>query len=351
MKSEIKIVLVKMGKAKNCTVAERASIIALYNEGLSYREIGERFNCSKKKVFNAILHFKNNGTTQELQRKLRPRKTSILDDRLIVRLSKKDPFASSKQIATTLRETLQLNISSRTIRRRLQEAGLNGRMARKTPKVSTKNLKKRLELAREYANWDMRTWKNILFSDETKVNLVGSDGRCWVRRGINTAFEPRYTKKCVKFGGGNVMVWGCFSWKGVGPICRINGKMDQHQYLKILEEVMEPYAEEHLSVLWKFQQDNDPKHTARIVKQWLRTKSITEMEWPASSPDLNPIENLWAEVKRAVGQRTYSSQNELYQAIEEAWYNIPQRTCQRLIESMPRRLSQVICNKGHPTKY
>lgn len=191
----------------------------------------------------------------------------------------------------------------------------------------------------------------MLFSDETKVNLVGSDGRCWVRREKNTAYKPQYTKKFVKFGGGNVMVWGCFSWRGVGPLHRIVGKMDQHQYLNILKNTMEPYAEENLSVKWIFQQDNDPKHTARLVKDWIRRSSIDEMEWPASSPDMNPIENLWAHLKKVIGRRNYNSKDELYSAIEEAWYNIPQKTCQQLIESMPRRTQRILENNGYPTKY
>ena len=88
------------------------------------------------------------------------------------------------------------------------------------------------------------------------------------------------------------MIWGCFSYYGVGPIYHIPGIMDQFGYIKILEEVMLPYAEEEMPLKWVFQQDNDPKHTSKRAASWFQTNKIKVMEWPAQSPDLNPIEKL-----------------------------------------------------------
>ena len=99
------------------------------------------------------------------------------------------------------------------------------------------------------------------------------------------------------------MVWGAFSWHGVGPLVKINGKMDKFQYLDILKNHMEPFAFDSMPIKWKFMQDNDPEHTSNLVKNWFSSEQIPVLDWPAQSPDLNPIENLWNEVKVEIAKK------------------------------------------------
>lgn len=341
-----------MGKKKSCTPALRELIVGCYqNEKQSMSAIAKRFCCSKKMVFGAIQLFKRTGSFENRKRMPMPRKTSPYDDRIICRTSKANPFLTSTKINELVAPQITQNISARTVRRRLQEAGLHGCIARKKPHVSTKNIKKRLQFAKEHLNKPANFWKKVLWSDESKFNLFGSDGKVYVRRPLNKSLDPRYTIKTIKHGGGNVMVWGAFSWYGVGPIHRIEGRMDQHQYKNILENVMEPFSFENMPITYIFQQDNDPKHTSRVVKQWFTDSKTNILSWPAQSPDLNPIENLWADVERGLKMKNPRNMDEHFQNIKEVWQLIPPSRCRTLVESLPKRLADVIRYKGYPTKY
>lgn len=340
-----------MGRNKSCTPAERKIIIKLLRQGMSYRNIENTTGYSRNKVFNAVKHFQVHGTCENVSRKIRPRKSTPATDRQMVRLSKADPRKTAADIRNEVFTGNESGLSVRTVRRRLNEAGLLGRIPRKKPFLSEDNRCRRLAFARRYRDWSLREWKNVLWTDETKITLYGSDGKKYIRRPKNKEFDPKYTESTRKYGGGSIMIWGCFSWHGVGLIHRIEGRMDQHQYKNILENVMEPFADENLPVIWKFQHDNDPKHTARSVQQWLTNRNLDVLPWPSCSPDLNPIEHLWHQLKIKVAARSYRNLDELFECVKHEWEQLSLERCQRLVESMPRRCTAVLRNNGHPTKY
>jgi hypothetical protein len=181
--------------------------------------------------------------------------------------------------------------------------------------------------------------------------MYSDDGNGYVRGPINQRYNKRYTTAKVKFRDGNIMVWGCFSWHGLGPLHRITDKMDQFQYKEILETVMLPHAQENLPENWQFQQDNDPKHTAKSVKNWINSSDIQVPLWLAQSPDLNPIENLWDEIERALKGKAYKTKNGLFEAVQELWSNLPRAKIENLVKSMPRRCQAVLNARGYATKY
>ncbi len=102
---------------------------------------------------------------------------------------------------------------------------------------------------------------------------------------------------------------------------------------------------------WVFQHDNDPKHTARATKEWLRKKHFKVLEWPSQSPDLNPIENLWRELKVHVAQRQPQNITALEEICMEEWAKIPATVCENLVKTYRKCLTSVIANKGYITKY
>ena len=158
-------------------------------------------------------------------------------------------------------------------------------------------------------------------------------------------------KRTIKHGGGSIMVWGSFSWNGVGPLHWIKETMTQHVYIELLQDVILPYCEENMPLKWTFQQDNDPRHTSKRAKQWFQTNNVDVMDWPAQSPDLNPIENLWNDVKRDLINKNPKNKEELWKQINESWSSIPIERCQRLINSMQRRCAAVLKNRGYTYGY
>ncbi len=145
------------------------------------------------------------------------------------------------------------------------------------------------------------------------------------------------------------MIWGVMSFAGVGPLCFLKTNVNAPVYKDILDHFILPSADQ----LFKdadfiFQQDLAPAHTA---KSWLNDHGVGMLDWPANSPDLNPIENQWGILKRKMRNKRPKNADELKATVKETWASIPPQQCHKLITSMPRRIEAVIKAKGAPTKY
>ena len=118
-------------------------------------------------------------------------------------------------------------MSPRTVHRRLCDAALNSRYAKRKPYLRELNIQKRLYRAKAHLNWTWKESEDVLRSDEAPFQIFGSKSRQRVRVRSNEALHPNRIHKIVKFGGGKVIVLGCFSAQGTGPLAQVNGKMDQ----------------------------------------------------------------------------------------------------------------------------
>ena len=304
-------------------------------------ETARRWMKQKRKEGHLAVRMKTGG----------PRKTSKFTDKKIKWVSQKNPRLSAPDILKKVQCPDDRSVSIRTVQRRLVESGLLGRHGVRKPLISKKNKTERLTWAKEHVGWSQGQWSKIVWSDESKFNLFGSDGIQWVRRPTGTRHDPRYQTPTVKHGGGSVMVWGCFSACGVGPLVRITGKMDSNMYADILTKHMLPFARSKMPAGWIFQQDNDPKHKSRATQKWFKEQKVKVLPWPSQSPDANPIEHLWDELERRT--RPYPARNadEKFQILQREWQKIDQATIDRLLSSMPNRCREVILSKGFASRY
>ena len=146
----------------------------------------------------------------------------------------------------------------------------------KKPLLTKQQREARLEFAIHHQYWTLDDWKKVIWSDETKINRLGSDGRKWAWKKPGEGLSERLVESTVKFGGGSVMVWGCMLWEGVGFACKIDGRMDGDLYIQILEDdlqrSMEYYDKESGDII--VQQDNDPKHTCKKAQEWLENHDL-----------------------------------------------------------------------------
>jgi hypothetical protein len=139
---------------------------------------------------------------------------------------------------------------------------------------------------------------------------------------------------------------------GMGRLCFIEGTLDAKQYKRILQNQMIPSGEELFNGHdYLFQQDNDPKHKAKLTTEFLETSGIDTLPWPPQSPDLNPIENLWSILDDMVKDRRPSNEAQLFEVLQNAWNNVNDHVLHSLVASMPRRCQAIIANNGYATKY
>lgn len=193
----------------------------------------------------------------------------------------------------------------------------------------------------------------VLFSDEARFEVHGQRSQ-FVRRTVNEPVRPEHMEQHVKYPD-SIMYWGCFSHGGVGPLIAVDGMMNSVKYIGTLRQQAIPELRKRFpGKSGIFQQDLAPCHTSKKVREFFNTKKVSVLPWPGNSPDLNPIENLWAIVKARLRAKECSNKTSLNMAINEVWSENDQELaeiCSKLVESMPQRVQMCLKARGGHTKY
>ena len=213
-----------MRKIKN---KKKMEIISHLRQGSSTREIAVLCNVSKSTVSRI-----RNSESIEVPKQPGGRKRLITGrmKRNLIRLFTTGKVSNSVQAKNVLRNDYYLNVSCSTIRRTLKRSGMKAYTKKKKPWLSTLHRVSRVKHCRWWKDFSKTQWKQIIWSDESKFNVFGSDGRsyCWKRP--DERLLDHHVRPTVKHGGGSLMVWGCITWYGVGYLCRIDSKMNAELY-------------------------------------------------------------------------------------------------------------------------
>lgn len=340
-----------MAPTKEMSIETRERIIKFLEEGNSTRRVASHIGCSQSAVSKIWRKYKRDGDVRKGKHSGRTRKTSQRQDRTLRRICLENRNCTTRQMNSKWAAT-GVSVCDRTVRNRLKEMGFSYRKAKRKPALTSKQKRARVRWAKEKQSWTVDDWMKVIFSDETRICIGhGDDAETFVWCRANEVYKDECLKKTAKFPQ-SFLVWGCMSGKGPGEIAIITSTVNAEVYTQILDGFLIPSVEKMFgNDEFVFQDDNASCHRAKKVKDFLQERSISSMTWPANSPDLNPIENLWWKLKKLVHQKAPHCKADLLNAIRQSWNEVDTEQCLSLVKSMPHRIQAVIKAQGGATKY
>jgi transposase len=331
---------------RHLSTEQKAKIVGMSDAGMTPTAIGSQLGIGRTTISAIITRSAERGTVVTAPRSGRPRMTNDRDLRELEKVLNDNPrmkMAEVKDILTT-------PISTKTARRRAHEMGFNNRVAVRKPFLNETHRRCRLQFAKRHKDWTPDDWRMVLWTDESSFEIGKSSKQVVVWRKRGDKHDPKNLVPTFKSGRKSTMVWGAFFSKIKAP----PGERKAESFVKnIYEKHLIPFLkdadpDQRISLM----EDNAPVHTARVSREFLDSYNINKIDWPAQSPDLNPIENVWLVLKRNV-QDLYHPRlvPEMHEALTQAWADFPSHILENLINSMPERMADVIKAEGGSVRW
>ncbi len=336
-----------MAKTKELSKDTRNKIVDLHQAGKTESAIGKQLGVKKSTVGAIIRKWKTYKTTDNLPRSGAPRNdlTPWGENyaKMITRTVSKNPRTTRGDLVNDLQRA-GTKVTKATISNTLRRQGLKSCSARRVPLLKPVHVQAHLKFAREHLGDPEEDWENVIWSDETKIELFGKNSTCRVWRRKNAELHPKNTIPTVKHGGGNIMLWGMifmqgFPAKGPGRLICVKERMNGAMYREILSENLLPSARAlKMKRGWVFQHDNDPKHTARATKEWLRKKHFKVLEWQPVSRSRKSLEGVESSCCPATAPKHHCSRGDLNGGMGQNTSNSVWKPCEDLQKTWPLSL-------------
>lgn len=276
----------------------------------------------------------------------RPRSLGQEDRDLLIQTARQNRLSS----ALDLKNELNLPVSRETVNRELLEKGYKAYRSPARPLLKAEHIEARYAFADVHKNWKEWHWRRVIFTDESPFRLVNPSGRIFVRRMEEEELESFATQASVP-SSSMVMVWGAISDAGPGPLIRVEGTIGGDEYLDLFRFRLRRYYPGLYDRSLIFQDDNATSHTADVVEEWFQRYGIRRLNWPARSPDMNIIEDVWNKMKYEMRGEIFTSQNELWKEIQAQWSNLSIDFINDLYASLPERIQALREAGGGHTKF
>ena len=333
-------------------IEARRRVIALRSHGYSVSAIKQRLLeehiCVSSVTIYALLRKNKQHNTiadrprQHFEKKLDEEKLRFLDESLAA-----NDELTARWLLVKLREKWpDVSVSLSTIKRaRKYELGWIKSRPKYCQLVRVANKQKRLEWCQQMLS-NKETFENVIFSDESSVQLDHHGRLCFRKVGEQRKFKPK-PKHPPK-----VHVWAGISKRGATAIVIFTGTLTSTRYCDILQDTLLPFVKNVFPHGHRFQQDNDPKHTSNYTKCYLEQHGINWWKTPAESPDLNPIENVWGSMKYFLRhQYKPTNLNSLQEGIKQFWMSMTPEVCRRYINHLHKVIPKVVDVDGAASGY
>ena len=236
---------------KKTSAQKTISAIYMLEQGHSLSKVAAKLSLSKA----TVQRIRKAHLSRLVQRKPGyPKLLSVQQTRQIVRKITSGQLDTAVDATKFLQQHEQVTVDANTVRRALKQSGLKSAVKQKKPLLRPSHLQACLAFAKRHQDWTVDDWKHVIWSDETKINRFGSDGRKWCWKWPGARLGSNQVQKTLKHGGGSIMVWGCMTAERSGFLTKIEGGLDAELYCSILEDelkqTMEWYRLEHNKVIF-----------------------------------------------------------------------------------------------------